>query len=416
MKPRLLPAAVACALAAPAALAQTSNVQIYGRANLGIDNFRAEGSNGANFDSRMRVFDNSSRVGLRGSEDLGSGLRAIFQIETGVNIDNGSNTGQAGANNGSTGFWASRDSYVGLDSQFGRLLFGRRDIFRSNGTLEQAGGTYFNTSIPMNHGAQTLGLVTSPGGRQSNVVEYTTPDLAGFNASVYYSPQAEAAQAGGNTDAQMWAVTGRYRIGPFGFQADYAIREDIAQSTGGGLTAPTSTAEVSGWKVSAGWYYMPGALISLIYVDSKNENVAGNAPGVTTPILAGGGFWNAGDNLKQRAWMVNWEHTFGNIQVVAQYGQSGDVKGGNLGDSSARAWLVGGRYLLSKRTWVYASYTQIRNDENSYADYNVGQITSALPVGANQGGGSGFSSGSGLGAGSSGADPRVIAVGLVHNF
>ena len=105
MNKKVMALAVAGVLAAPAAFAQSSNVQLYGRANLGVDYWKAGGATDPNaqYDGRVRVFDNSSRVGLRGTEDLGNGLKAIFQIETGVNMDNGSNVGQSGAQNTSSG-------------------------------------------------------------------------------------------------------------------------------------------------------------------------------------------------------------------------------------------------------------------------------------------------------------------------
>ena len=84
-----------------AAQAQTtvSNVTLYGRLTLGFDNYAANGANcpmgtsNCNMKSRNRVFDNGSRIGVRGVEDLGGGLRAIFQIESGASVDNGLNTG-----------------------------------------------------------------------------------------------------------------------------------------------------------------------------------------------------------------------------------------------------------------------------------------------------------------------------------
>jgi predicted porin len=85
MRSMKLAAAIAGLFAAPSVLAQAGNVQLYGRANVGIDSYSANGAAGAlcggtacDFKSRFRVYDNSSRVGLRGTEDLGSGLKAIF--------------------------------------------------------------------------------------------------------------------------------------------------------------------------------------------------------------------------------------------------------------------------------------------------------------------------------------------------
>ena len=393
-RPSILAAAVGSLLAASTAIAQTSNVQLYGRANLGIDLYSAEGASAAgggsasDRESRVRVFDNSSRVGLRGTEDLGNGLKAIFQIETGVNVDNGSNTGQGGQGNGSTGFWASRDSYVGLDSNWGRLTFGRQSIYYSNGVNAQFASNYINTEVPWTDG-RAFGRVRVPGTRQSNVVMYTTPTFAGLNASLYYSPNAQEAvqtSSTSDTDGTIWGATARGTWGPFYAQLDYVSNEGNTPATG-------VRSDQSAWKLGASWGYMPGARIGLIGTLAYDNQPLG---------------LTAGDKVDQWGWTINWEHTFGNFQLLAQYGQLGKLNScdsdsavGNVscGDSGARAFMVGGRYFMSKRTWVYASYNGTWNKSNQFADYTNAGYTSVngapFPYGA---------------------DPEVWALGILHNF
>ena len=390
-RPSTLAAAAACSLlATSSAIAQTSSVQLYGRANLGIDLYEASGSNvaGADRDSRVRVFDNSSRVGLRGTEDLGNGLKAIFQIETGVNVDNGSNTGQGGQGNGSTGFWASRDSYVGLDSNFGRLTFGRQSIYYSNGVNAQFSANYINTEVPWTDG-RAFGRVRVPASRQSNVVMYTSPTFAGLNGSLYYSPNAqETVQTSttADTNGNIWGATARGTWGPFYGQLDYVSNE-------GNTPAAGVRSDQSAWKLGASWGYMPGARIGLIGTLAYDNQALG---------------LTAGDKVDQWGWTINWEHTFGNFQVMAQYGQLGNLKScdsdatpGSVscGDSGARAYMIGGRYFMSKRTWVYASYNGTSNKSNQFADYTNAGYTSVngapFPYGA---------------------DPEVWALGILHNF
>src|SRR5205809_5544942 len=90
---------------APAIAAAQSTVQIYGTANLDIESVEATGAaSGQNFARRSRVTSNSSNIGFRGNEDLGAGLKAFYQIESAVNFNDGT----------SSGFWASRNSGVGL--------------------------------------------------------------------------------------------------------------------------------------------------------------------------------------------------------------------------------------------------------------------------------------------------------------
>jgi predicted porin len=395
MNKKVMALAVAGVLAAPAAFAQSSNVQLYGRANLGFDWYQATGAvNSAdNYEGRFRVFDNSSRVGLRGTEDLGNGLKAIFQIETGVNIDNGSTTGQGGQGNASSGTWASRDSFVGLDSGWGRLTFGRQSIYWANGELAQFAANYINTEIPWTNGTSMGRVSSGPGtpaviARTSNVVQYTTPTFAGFNATLSYSPNFQEAVQNNNsvdTDGQIFGATLRGAFGAFYGQFDYASVK------GNSVIATGAQADYNLYKAGIGWKYMPGANLSFIWVMNENNNT-----------LAAGT-----SDVDQNGYTINWEHTFGNIQVMAQYGWLDDISGCNgtqtvsCGSTGATAWMLGARYLLSKRTWLYASYNQVRNDDNQYVDYNGAAITSRNP---------------GASATPYGADPQIWAVGIFHAF
>jgi len=386
MNKKLMALAVAGAFGAPAvAMAQA---EIYGRANLGFDTYSATGAtagSGQDFKSRKRVFDNSSRLGVRGTENLGGGLRAVYVIESGVNIDTGNNNSQAGVANGSTGFLASRDSYVGLEDNWGRVTFGRQSIYWVNGVIAQSGSNYINVDVAT---TGALGRVVGPTTRTSNVVAYTSPTINGLNATVSYAPTTESAAGGADTNGKIWGVTGRYS-GRVNAQVDYAVN----QAAGAGAT------KLSGLKLGVGYPYAPGAQIALVYIAEKNNNIAAVA-----------GFAAAGDSVKANAVMINWEHTFGNIQALAEYGKVQKAKGCTEGatttcdNTGATGYMVAGRYLFSKRTAAYASYNKIRNNNNATWDLSGGGQSAASASG-------GF-----LPAGSAGADPQIIAVGVIHNF
>ena len=420
MNKKVMALAVAGVLAAPAAFAQSSNVQLYGRANLGVDYWKAGGATDQNsqYDGRVRVFDNSSRVGLRGTEDLGNGLKAIFQIETGVNMDNGSNVGQGGQVNTSAGFWASRPSFVGLDSNWGRLTFGRQDVYWGNSEFMQIGANYANTDIAWLTGS--LGRVAVGVSRQSNVVQYNSPTFAGMTLQLSYSPDttaggtqpsscvvapangfgnSECAQGGQDANANLWAARLYGRWGAFGGQLDYAQKETAGNSNpnfAGGRP------KNKGFKADVGWAYMPGAMLSLQYQKVWNDNVVGTT-----------NFSNPGDDVSADAWTLHWEHTFGNLQPWAEIGLVNDAKGCNwtnaitpgtfnpgangCSDTGARALNIGGRYLMSKRTWLYATFNYTRNDANNTADNVGGAITSGNTL-------------------NRGADPKIYAIGLFHSF
>src|SRR2546426_8228206 len=120
MQKKLLALAVAGALAPAAAMAQ-STVEIYGRANLGIDNWKATGATlgTGNFAARTRIYDSGSRLGFRVNEGLGGGMRAFVVMESGVNVDSANNNGQSRVANRPPGSLAPFHSYLRSGGRWG---------------------------------------------------------------------------------------------------------------------------------------------------------------------------------------------------------------------------------------------------------------------------------------------------------
>ena len=107
-------------LASSAAFAQT-NVTIYGRADMGYVYRGGEDGGVRKADGRSEIASgvgSGSRIGFKGTEDLGNGLKAIFQAEFAVNMDENS------------GFAGTRNAYVGLNSNWGTVVAGRLDGVR----------------------------------------------------------------------------------------------------------------------------------------------------------------------------------------------------------------------------------------------------------------------------------------------
>jgi len=392
MNKKLMALAVAGALTAPAAaLAQ---VQIYGRANVGLNTYSATGAtagSASDFKNRNVVYDSGSRVGFRGTEDLGGGLKAVYVIESGVNIDTGTGNGQANLANTSTGTFATRDSYAGLEGNWGRVTFGRQSIFWGSGVIAQSGTNYINVDVAT---TGALGRVVGPTARTNNVLAYNSPTINGFNWTASYAPNSEATGVNLNTNAKIWGVTGRY-FGIVNAQVDYAVNDKTPIT---GSTTPT-TQKLTGLKVGVGYPYAPGAQIAVIFISEKNENV--------NSTTAQAGFTVTGDSVKAKGVFVNWEHTFGTFQALAEFGKiqkATGCTGTNCDNTGATGLMVAGRYLMSKRTAVYASINKIRNDNNATFDISGGGVSSAS------------ASGSFLPTGSAGADPQMVAVGVIHNF
>jgi predicted porin len=385
MQKKVMALAVAGALSAPAAaFAQASNVQIYGRVNVGVDNYEAKGAaagSGSDFKGRIRVFDQGSRLGVRGTEDLGGGLKAIFQIESGVNVDSGNSLTQSGSANASAGTFATRDSFAGLEGGFGRITLGRQNAWYSNGVIEQTNANYVNAGLPFFSG--NLGVINGATARTSNLVLYTTPTFGGFNASVYYAPNSETAAANTSTNASIYGWTARYS-GVVNAQVDWGINKKATPLAGAG--------DLSAIKVGVGWPYAPGAQISVVVIEDKQESSAGS------------GFAVAGDTIKQRGIGVNWEHVFGNIQALAQAFKVQKAKGCtetatvSCDNTETQGFMAGAKYLLSKRTGVYVTYAKVTNKDRANLDFTPSGYTAIS------------------GTAPAGIDPRVWALGIMHNF
>ncbi|UZD54765.1 porin [Caldimonas aquatica] len=191
MKRIALVAALAAAYAAPA-FAQ-SNVTIYGRLNVSVERQKAGG------ESLTGMVDNSSRIGFRGTEDLGGGLKALFMLEHGFNADTGTNQGA---------MWG-RESWVGLEGGFGRLRLGNTPS-----------GTYFATAdyISMhNHDTGTSSdALYAYVMRDTNKISYTTPSLGGLTAELQYSLK-ETTTGGDNA----WEIAANYQAGPLHLGGGY---------------------------------------------------------------------------------------------------------------------------------------------------------------------------------------------------
>src|SRR3979490_2127870 len=183
---------------APAIAAAQSTVQIYGTLNADIESVEATGAeSGQNFARRSRVTSNSSNIGFRGNEDLGAGLKAFYQIESAVNFNDGT----------TSGFWASRNSGVGLQGGWGQFLLGQRDLpynvstFRFDPSGDTGIGAYTGImggtgTITAGQGGANFAQRASFDRRASNVVQYWTPSWNGLSGRFAYGAAGSQQSSG----------------------------------------------------------------------------------------------------------------------------------------------------------------------------------------------------------------------------
>ena len=181
MQRKLLAAAVASAFAMPAfAQSIPPELQIYGRVNVTMERIETDNSSNpavAN-QSNYEFVDNSSRIGFRYNKDLTAGLKAIFQIESRVNLTDGGDV------------FSSRDSFAGLQGGFGTFRLGR-----TIGPVYYATYDYIsmhNHDTGTSSDALLAGTVVGNAGFMDNTLWYTSPKIGNFTIEGAFSLLGES--------------------------------------------------------------------------------------------------------------------------------------------------------------------------------------------------------------------------------
>ena len=136
---------------------------------------------------------NGSRWGMRGTEDLGGGMKANFNVTNGFNVDTG--TAAQG------GLFFGREAWVGLSGGFGAITFGRQVTILANGPWAITGG-YANydawASTTNNGGFGNAASIATDNVRKNSSVQYQTPAMGGFVGTVMWAPGENGISGGAN--------------------------------------------------------------------------------------------------------------------------------------------------------------------------------------------------------------------------
>ncbi|MFZ3019669.1 MAG: porin [Gallionella sp.] len=325
MQKKIIALAIAAAVSAPAFA--DNNVTVYGVANVSYD-MTQSGAVGNGF-SNNKVSSNTSRLGFKGTEDLGDGLAAAWQIESLIQID-----GQTAAGN----TLANRNTYLGLAGGFGTVLMGRHDTpyNLSNRKYDLfADGLADNRSI-MGGGQGTASTVgASFNGRQPNVLAYISPAMSGLTGAIAYVAGAEGQTLATQTKGSAWSMAALYGNGPISANFGYEVHT-LGTAPG---TLFFATLKETAWTISGG-YKVAEFEINGIY-EKTDDNFAAGA--------------NA---LGHRAYYLSGKYNFGSNAVKLAYANAAANATAN---TDATQVTVGFDHSLSKRTTVYALYTQLSN-------------------------------------------------------
>ncbi|WP_338770861.1 porin [Massilia sp. METH4] len=343
MKKTLISVAVLGAVSS-AAFAQ-SNVTIYGIVDASIVNER--GGKAGNVTKVSSGTANASRIGFRGTEDLGGGLSAIFTLETGYKVDDGTldNTSNALFN---------RQAFVGLRSkEAGTLTVGRQYTPWYN-ALAQVGDPF---AAGLAGSAKNLFPAGGVNVRNSNAVVYQTPVFNGFSGEVFYGfgEQSES-DAGRQVSAAL-----SYTNGPLNARVAYNNRNND-QATG---IAPTIERGIGRNSLLAVNYDFTVAKAFFSYGRNKGLNSVAypNATAYTTVAVPA--------SQDSRDGLVGVQvPVAGAGKVIASFIYKDDREAVNR---DAKQWAIGYMHDISKRTTGYVSYARI--DNKNGASYTVGGNT-----------------------------------------
>jgi len=392
------------ALAATASFAQSS-VQIDGIMDAGFQSINYKGTSISGIAGNGS---STSALNIRGTEDLGGGLKADFRVETNWNLAfNRANTGAAGTMsvaasqgvtsvydvngnlseagtekvgitskgaNATAGSFANGELRVGLEGGFGRVDLGAVN-FNALGAL--ATGNPFGTAIGGGYGSLTRVDAAGTAVRSDSSVKYTSPSFGGLNVTLY---KANKQTKGPNANDNFSASLGKmdlagsqeiglnYANGPLAVSYSHLVQDfKGVDSATGGSTADTwfvsstcasleptcAVANTTGSTKSTlnllGANYTMGA-VKLFGLYQTNKNDA--ATPVDTRYMSGAV-----------------AYTMGATTLTAQVGKFHN----HTTDKNANLVGLGADYALSKRTAVYARYESIKDD-------NTGANAAIAPV------------------------------------
>ena len=370
MQKKLIALAVA-GLASTAAFAQT-NVTIYGLVDYGYS-YRWDGKNlggiGNTPNSNSQLNGGQSlgnRLGFKGTEDLGNGLKAVFLLEQGFLLDTGMQQ--------TSGSQFTRQAYMGLSGNFGTVVGGRlytpHYTFVSGLDPFGAGtvGKYGNVYSPGAAATGVAGGTLMDPVRLDNAVAYISPSFSGFTGTLAFSNNAGAGNDSTTSNA-----------------ANNTVYAGLLQYANGPLTAGLGYHYIAGGTTAFNPTALPGAQV---YLDNvQNVVLGGSYDFKVAKVMA---LYSYNDlkydnqasqnqgNATINNYMLGVTAPFGKWTGKASYIYSdGNSKAG--GD--AQQFAVGVDYNLSKRTAIYSAYSFINNDDNRLNGTGDATATGAYDAG-----------------------------------
>ena len=344
MNKKLIALAVAGATFAPAVMAQTANpVTLYGRIWVMVNSVKADGG-AVQLSTRTTVVDDSSLIGFRGTEDLGGGLKAFFQLESSAPPDAGGGT------------FGSRNSGVGLIGGFGTIVLGRWDSpFKLS--------AIFVDPYSQNTIGNQLAVVNTGdfNRRENNMMQYWTPNINGFSARFMYGANEGKTSTNPIANPSSQSMSLDYAAGPFRVNYAYEKHKD---TRGAVVTAGVTE---SGQNLSGTFVFGP------IKVGALTQRIKST------------------DRTEKKAYFAGITYTAGMHEFMGSFGR---LRDGLVSTApvQARAGVasVGYNYNFSKRTTFMARYATMYNNVSANFQLNASGLPALVLDNNPKGFGAGF--------------------------
>jgi predicted porin len=332
MKKHLIAAAVAAAVAAPA---MAQNVTIYGVLDVGYGESKVSNINTVNStktkDSGTEGQASGNRIGFRGTEDLGGGLKAGFVVEMSMTPT------ETGSGIGAT----NRQSFVSLSGSFGEVAIGR---FNTLTKVIQDSNTFGGPGFGIGWTTQMIAadnVVTGANSefsglnaeRISNTIQYKTPTFSGFSAAIQLANNTtDASNTAGKASTGKGTIVGlNYSAGPLALAV--ASKDIDTRAT------ETNSDRTSKHTAFLATYDFGTAKVFFVYNDASNKAEAATL------------------KAKYEDYSIGVRVPLGNLALLAQYSDGEYKSAANPSiKTDLKGYQLGAQYSLSKRTTAYAYY------------------------------------------------------------
>jgi len=326
--------ALAVLAASGAAMAQSS-VTLYGIADVWVGNLKASevAANPAGMTMLQSGGVSTSRWGVRGSEDLGGGLKAIFTLEQGFSADDGTSAG---------GF--NRQAFVGLAGGFGQVTFG--NTWTAMDDVMGVSNSGFDSGLSATQGVWISNVIyaANPG----NTIKYTSPSFGGFSGGFSYSMDEKSAVKKDVTDFSL-----SYAAGPMAANFAYQVQGDFRATT-------------DDLKITTvnGSYDLGMAKLLASYAQSKVNTAKATEYqiGVDVPMSSA---------LTLSAGYAHSKRNAAAVTAIASNYAAGE--GVYYGAKNA-GYSIAASYSLSKRTSVYGGVSSAKGEDAAGVDVSKRQL------------------------------------------